>query len=168
MNRYIDGYEAVLQHHESLAANMGGKPLGQTLMKRFDRLWDGPVKVLYSQKEGNRSVSWLDVVDHYRNKPRDFNLLENRHGMRMCHVWIRSCKVEVLEEDFSLIKSGMPQKMIPPQPLAEDEEQELGTLDLLESRLLNVISQVDGGTYGWTCPPTHASPFCNPTSDHPW
>lgn len=141
----IDDYEGVLQRHESMAANLGAKPLGQTLMKRFDRLFDGPVKILYSQKEGAINVSWLDVVDHFRMKPQDFNLLETRHGTRMCHVWIKSCKVEVLEDDFSLIKSGMPQKLIPPQPIREDEEKELGTLDILEKRLQRVIGLTDAG-----------------------
>ena len=141
----IDEYEGVLQRHESMAANLGAKPLGQTLMKRFERIFDGPVKIVQSHGKESVRVSWLDVVEMYRNKPQDFVIVETRSGGRVCQLWSKGCKVEISEDDFTLIKSGMPQKLIPPQPIHEDEEKELGTLEILEKRLLHVIGLTDAG-----------------------
>jgi hypothetical protein len=39
----------------------------------------------------------------------------------------------------------MPQKMIPPQPIIEDEEKELGALEILEKNLQQIIQMADQG-----------------------
>jgi hypothetical protein len=39
----------------------------------------------------------------------------------------------------------MPQKMIPPQPIIEDEEKELGALEILEKNLQSIIQAADQG-----------------------
>ena len=44
-----------------------------------------------------------------------------------------------------LISSGIPQKMIPPQPIIEDEEKELGTLEILERNLGQICQLADQG-----------------------
>jgi hypothetical protein len=54
--------------------------------------------------------------------------------------------VEISEEDYVLIASGMPQKLIPPQPIVEDEEKELGTLEILEKNLAQIVQLADQGT----------------------
>lgn len=42
-----------------------------------------------------------------------------------------------------LISSGIPQKMIPPQPIIEDEEKELGTIEILEKNLGQICQLAD-------------------------
>lgn len=142
--RLVGEYDGVLQRHESIAGNLGACPLGPILLKRFDRLFDGPPRILKSHGR-DVNVSWLDVVEFANNKPEQFNLEKMRNGVRVCQFYTKQCRVEISEEDFVLIASGMPQKLIPPQPILEDEEKELGVMDLLERNLGQVIQLADQG-----------------------
>ena len=90
-------------------------------------------------------MGWLDVVEFARNKPEQFNLEKMREGNRVCQFYTKQCRVEISEEDYVLIKSGMPEKLIPPQPIGEDEEKELGTLEILEKNLSGVVQLADQG-----------------------
>ncbi|PWY88617.1 hypothetical protein BO94DRAFT_464542 [Aspergillus sclerotioniger CBS 115572] len=139
----IGEYDGVLQRHESIAGNLGACPLGPILIKRFERLFDGPPRVLKSHGKDSPNVTWLDVVEFAKNKPEQFNLEKSRNGVRVCQFYTKQCRVEISEEDFVLIASGMPQKMIPPQPIIEDEEKELGALEILEKNLLHIIQVAD-------------------------
>jgi hypothetical protein len=143
--RLIGEYDGVLQRHESMAGNLGACPLGPILLKRFERLFDGPPRILKSHAR-DANVSWLDVVEFAQNKPEQFNLEKMRNGIRVCQFYTKQCRVEISEEDFVLIASGMPQKLIPPQPILEDEEKELGVMDLLDRNLGQVIQLADQGT----------------------
>lgn len=139
----IGDYDAVLHRHESMAGNLGARPLGPILIKRFERLFDGPPKVLKSHGKEGTTVGWLDVVDFARNKPEQFNLEKTRDGVPVCQFYTKQSRVEISEEDYELIASGMPQKLIPPQPILEDEEKELGTLEILEKSLSHVVHLAD-------------------------
>ncbi|KAJ5161747.1 hypothetical protein N7492_007139 [Penicillium capsulatum] len=136
-------YDGVLQRHESIAGNLGACPLGPILIKRFERLFDGPPRVLKSHGKDGLTVTWLDVVEFAKSKPEQFNLEKSRNGVRVCQFYTKQCRVEISEEDFVLIASGMPQKMIPPQPIIEDEEKELGGLEILEKNLQQIIQMAD-------------------------
>lgn len=142
--RLIGDYDGVIQRHESIAGNLGACPLGPILLKRFDRLFDGPPRILKSHGR-DVNLSWLDVVEFANNKPEQFNLEKMRNGVRVCQFYTKQCRVEISEEDFVLIASGMPQKLIPPQPILEDEEKELGVMDLLERNMGQVIMLADQG-----------------------
>lgn len=139
----ISDYDGVLHRHESMAGNLGARPLGPILIQRFERLFDGPPHVLKTHGKEGTSVGWLDVVDFARNKPEQFNLEKMREGNRVCQFYTKQCRVEISEEDYVLIKSGMPEKLIPPQPIGEDEEKELGTLEILEKNLGGVVQLAD-------------------------
>ncbi|KAL6720362.1 hypothetical protein ACLMJK_002283 [Lecanora helva] len=139
----IGDYEGVLQRHESLAGNLGARPLGPILIQRFERLFDGPPRVLKMNGKENTSVGWLDVVEFARNKPEQFKLEQTREGVKVCQFYTKQCRVEISEEDFVLVRSGMPQKLIPPQPIAEDEEKELGTLEILEKAMAASVHLAD-------------------------
>jgi len=141
----ISEYDGVLQRHESMAGNLGARPLGPILIKRFERLFDGPPRVLKSHGKEGTTVGWLDVVEFARNKPEQFNLEKMRDGVRVCQFYTKQSRVEITEEDYQLIASGMPQKLIPPQPILEDEEKELGTLEILEKSLGQVVQLADQG-----------------------
>ncbi|KAL8831221.1 MAG: hypothetical protein Q9170_005392 [Blastenia crenularia] len=141
----IGDYDGVLHRHESMAGNLGARPIGPILIKRFERLFDGPPKVLKSHGKEGATVGWLDVVEFARNKPEQFNLEKMRDGVRVCQFYTKQCRVEITEDDYVLIASGMPQKLIPPQPILEDEEKELGTLEILEKSLSQVTQQADQG-----------------------
>lgn len=140
-------YDGVLHRHESIAGNLGACPLGPILIKRFERLFDGPPQVLKSHGKDGPTVTWLDVVDFAKNKPEQFNLEKSRNGVRVCQFYTKQCRVEISEEDFVLIASGMPQKMIPPQPIIEDEEKELGALEILEKNLQLITQMADQGRF---------------------
>ncbi|OGM40578.1 putative C6 finger domain protein [Aspergillus bombycis] len=139
----IGEYDGVLHRHESIAGNLGACPLGPILIKRFERLFDGPPRVLKSHGKDSPNITWLDVVEFAKNKPEQFNLEKTRNGVRVCQFYTKQCRVEISEEDFVLIASGMPQKMIPPQPIIEDEEKELGALEILEKNLQQIIQVAD-------------------------
>jgi len=142
--RLIGEYDGVLHRHESIAGNLGACPLGPILLKRFERLFDGPPRILKSHgKEAN--VTWLDVVEFARHKPEQFNLEKMRNGVRVCQFYTKQSRVEISEEDYVLIASGMPQKLIPPQPIMEDEEKELGVIEILERNLGQVVQLADQG-----------------------
>lgn len=141
----IGDYDGVLQRHESMAGNLGARPLGPILIKRFERLFDGPPRVLKSHGKEGTTVGWIDVVEFARNKPEQFNLEKMRDGVRVCQFYTKQSRIEITEEDFLLIASGMPQKLIPPQPILEDEEKELGTLEILEKNLTNILQLADQG-----------------------
>jgi hypothetical protein len=138
-------YDGVLHRHESIAGNLGACPLGPILIKRFERLFDGPPQVLKSHGKDGPTVTWLDVVEFAKSKPEQFNLEKSRNGVRVCQFYTKQCRVEISEEDFVLIASGMPQKMIPPQPIIEDEEKELGALEILEKNLQHITQMADQG-----------------------
>ncbi|KAF7595608.1 hypothetical protein BBP40_005356 [Aspergillus hancockii] len=139
----IGEYDGVLHRHESIAGNLGACPLGPILIKRFERLFDGPPRVLKSHGKDSPNITWLDVVEFAKSKPEQFNLEKTRNGVRVCQFYTKQCRVEISEEDFVLIASGMPQKMIPPQPIIEDEEKELGALEILEKNLQQIIQIAD-------------------------
>ncbi|MCJ1409719.1 hypothetical protein MMC19_003801 [Ptychographa xylographoides] len=139
----IGDYAGVLDRHESMAGNLGARPLGPILIKRFERLFEGPPKVLKSHGKEGTTVTWLDVVEFARHKPEQFNLEKTRDGVRVCQFYTKQSRVEISEEDYVLIASGMPQKLIPPQPIAEDEEKELGTLEILEKNMGQLIQLTD-------------------------
>lgn len=141
----LGDYQGVLDRHESMACNLGARPLGPILIKRFERLFDGPPRVLKSHGKDGTSVSWLDVVEFARNKPEQFQLGQMSEGVRVCQFYTRQCRVQISEEDFVLISSGIPQKMIPPQPIIEDEEKELGTIEILEKNLGQICQLADQG-----------------------
>lgn len=139
----LSDYQGVLDRHESMACNLGARPLGPILIKRFERLFDGPPRVLKSHGKDGTTVTWLDVVEFARNKPEQFTLGQMSEGVRVCQFYTKQCRVQISEEDFVLISSGIPQKMIPPQPIIEDEEKELGTLEILERNLGQICQLAD-------------------------
>ena len=139
----ITDYDGVLQRHESMAGNLGARPLGPILIQRFERLFDGPPRVLKTHGKEGTTVGWLDVVEFARNKPEQFNLDKMRDSVRVCQFYTKQCRVEINEDDYHLVKSGMPQNMIPPQPIAGDEEKELGTLEIMDGRLGNLVQLAD-------------------------
>jgi hypothetical protein len=138
-------YGGVLDRHESFAFNLGARPLGPILFKKFERLFDGPPKILKNSGKDGNTVTWLDVVEFARNKPEQFVRTPGQDGSRVCQFQTKQCKVEITEDDYMVISSGMPQKLIPPQPVAEDEEKELGTLEILENNLSSILTVADQG-----------------------
>lgn len=141
----LGDYQGVLDRHESMACNLGARPLGPILIKRFERLFDGPPRVLKSHGKDGTTVTWLDVVEFARNKSEQFQLGQMSEGVRVCQFYTKQCRVQISEEDYVLISSGIPQKMIPPQPIMEDEEKELGTIEILEKNLGQICQLADQG-----------------------
>jgi hypothetical protein len=139
-----DGRIGVLQRHESLAANLGAKLVGPLLVKSVEKLFEGPIKILQSQygSEGV-SITWLDIIDYAGTKPNSFMLNDSAGGSRVCQFWIKNCLVQISEDDYRLVLSGAPERMIPTQPIPEDEIAELGTMEILEQRLAVVIRKAD-------------------------
>lgn len=134
----------VLQRYESLAANLGAKLTGPLVLKSFEKLFDGPIKVIQdSYALAQSPITWLDIVTLARSNPSEFVLTDSEHGIRTCRVYIRGGQVEICEEDYRLIRSGAPERVIPSQPIAEDESAEVGTLNILETRLSTLIKRAD-------------------------
>jgi hypothetical protein len=134
----------VLHRHESLAAGLGAKLMGPLLLKSFEKLFEGPIKVLEAPSpQDGASITWLDVVEFAKSNPNGLALSDSRNEARVCQFWVKQCKVEISEDDYRLILSKGPERMIPTQALPEDELAELGTIDILEQRLTLLIKKAD-------------------------
>lgn len=131
----------ILLRNESLAARFGVKGLtGPLLLKSFEKLFDGPITVLEAHYgHTSRAITWLDIVEFARTNPRELILDANRS----CKFWINQVHVQISEDDYRLILSKAPERMIPSSPIAEDEAYEQGTLDILEQRLTMLIKKAD-------------------------
>ncbi|PQE31480.1 C6 finger domain-containing protein [Rutstroemia sp. NJR-2017a WRK4] len=140
----LDDYEGVLQRRESFASNLGAKLVGPLLLKSFEKLFDGPIKVITSSYNHEQTpITWLDIVSFARTNPTEFVLSDTVHNVKVCRFWVNGGQFEISEDDYRLIMSGAPERMIPSQPIPEDENSELGTLNILETRLGMLIKKAD-------------------------
>ncbi|KAI1131025.1 hypothetical protein F5Y10DRAFT_94548 [Nemania abortiva] len=90
-------------------------------------------------------VTWLDIVDFAKSHPQEFQLSSTPTGLRYCQFPLKGVQVEIGEDDWRLIVSGALDRfrLVPPQPLEEDETAELATLEILEQRLQVLIKKAD-------------------------
>ena len=149
----LSSYSNVLDRHESLASNLGARPLGPILIKRFERCFDAPPKVVASHhkgaasspEEGGHQITWLEVIEFARSHPSQFTLSTFSEGKRVCQFYYpqKQLRVQISEEDFLFINSGRCQELIPPLPIWEDEEKEVGTCDVLEAKLKELTNAAD-------------------------
>lgn len=151
----LSSYNHVLDRQESLASNLGARPLGPILIKRFERCFDGPPKIIAShshakgapaaEDEATPTVTWLDVVHFAQAHPAQFDLATFSEGRRVCQFYYpqKQVRVQVSEEDFLFINSGRCQDLIPPLPIWEDEEKEVGTCEILEKALRELTNAAD-------------------------
>ncbi|KAK5166673.1 uncharacterized protein LTR77_008217 [Saxophila tyrrhenica] len=149
----LSQYSNILDRHESLASNLGARPLGPILIKRFERCFDAPPKVVASHHKGAASnpeesphqITWLEVIEFARSHPAQFTLSTFSEGKRVCQFYYpqKQLRVQVSEEDFLFINSGRCQELIPPLPIWEDEEKEVATCDVLETKLKELTNAAD-------------------------
>ncbi|KAI7090081.1 hypothetical protein KC340_g12404, partial [Hortaea werneckii] len=149
----LSAYSNVLDRHESLASNLGARPLGPILIKRFERCFDAPPKIVASHHKGSvtnaddsgHTITWLEVIEFARSHPGQFNLSTFSEGKRVCQFYYpqKQLRVQISEEDFIFINSGRCQELIPPLPIWEDEEKEVGTCDVLETKLKELTNVAD-------------------------
>ncbi|KAK0353487.1 hypothetical protein LTR02_015866 [Friedmanniomyces endolithicus] len=149
----LSAYSSVLDRHESLASNLGARPLGPILIKRFERCFDAPPKVVASHHKGattsaeesGHQITWLEVIEFARSHPGQFTLSTFSEGKRVCQFYYpqKQFRVQISEEDFLFINSGRCQELIPPLPIWEDEEKEVGTCDVLEAKLKELTNLAD-------------------------
>ncbi|KAK3114695.1 hypothetical protein LTR53_006746 [Teratosphaeriaceae sp. CCFEE 6253] len=149
----LSAYNNVLDRHESLASNLGARPLGPILIKRFERCFDAPPNVVASHHKGatavaedvGRQITWLEVIEFARSHPSQFTLSTFSEGKRVCQFYYpqKQLRVQISEEDFLFINSGRCQELIPPLPIWEDEEKEVGTCDVLETKLKELTNLAD-------------------------
>ncbi|WPH03501.1 Hypothetical protein R9X50_00638100 [Acrodontium crateriforme] len=149
----LSQYSSVLDRHESLASNLGARPLGPILIKRFERCFDAPPKVVTShhkpstgqQEDSSQHMTWLEVIEFARSHPSQFTLATYSEGSRVCQFYYpqKQMRVQISEEDFLFINSGRCQELIPPLPIWEDEEKEVGACDVLEAKLKELTNAAD-------------------------
>ena len=149
----LSSYSNVLDRHESLASNLGARPLGPILIKRFERCFDAPAKVVASHHKGGASspddgthqITWLEVIEFARSHPGQFTLSTFSEGKKVCQFYYpqKQLRVQISEEDFLFINSGRCQELIPPLPIWEDEEKEVGTCDVLDAKLKELTNAAD-------------------------
>ncbi|KAF2769413.1 hypothetical protein EJ03DRAFT_272282, partial [Teratosphaeria nubilosa] len=149
----LTSYGNVLDRHESLASNLGARPLAPILIKRFERCFDAPPKIVASHHKGGstnpedttHTISWLEVIEFARAHPSQFTLSTFSEGKRVCQFYYpqKQLRVQVNEDDFLFINSGRCQELIPPLPIWEDEEKEMGTCDVLDAKLRELTNAAD-------------------------
>ncbi|KAI2639452.1 hypothetical protein GGS21DRAFT_507749 [Xylaria nigripes] len=142
----INEYEGVLNRHESLAFNLGAKLTGSRLLKAMEGAFEGAITTTPPQNQFTPDpVTWLEIVDFAKSHPQEFQLSSTPTGMRYCQFSLKGVQVEISEDDWRLIVSGALDRfrLVPPQPLEEDETAELATLEILEQRLQVLIKKAD-------------------------
>ncbi|KJX98969.1 hypothetical protein TI39_contig380g00010 [Zymoseptoria brevis] len=149
----LSAYGNILDRHESLASNLGARPLGPILIKRFERCFESPPKIVASHSKGasgnsddtSHQITWLEVIEFARSHPGQFTLSTFSEGRRVCQFYYpqKQLRVQISEEDFLFINSGRCQELIPPLPIWEDEEKEVGTCDVLEAKLKELTNAAD-------------------------
>ncbi|KAK0862621.1 hypothetical protein LTR87_016534 [Friedmanniomyces endolithicus] len=90
-------------------------------------------------------ITWLEVIEFARSHPGQFTLSTFSEGKRVCQFYYpqKQFRVQISEEDFLFINSGRCQELIPPLPIWEDEEKEVGTCDVLEAKLKELTNLAD-------------------------
>lgn len=138
-------YEGVLSRHESLAGNLGAKLTGPRLVRAMEGLFEGPIRIIRRDPYIAKHVAWLDVVQFAKSNPSDFKIVSPPDRSRYCTFYLKGNQVEITEDDWRLIMSGTLDRfnLAPPQPLEEDENIELATLEILEERLQVLIKKAD-------------------------
>lgn len=145
----LSSYTQVLDRHESLASNLGARPLGPILIKRFERLFEAPPRVIASHSHARDQdlpqVTWLDVVHFAQAHPSQFTLSTFSEGRRVCQFYYpqKQVRVQISEEDFLFINSGRCQELVPPLPIWEDEEKEVATCEIVEKALRDLTAAAD-------------------------
>ncbi|KAI1392180.1 uncharacterized protein F4822DRAFT_389870 [Hypoxylon trugodes] len=142
----VNEYEGVLNRHESLAANLGAKLTGTRLLKAMEGAFEGSITTTPPQTIFTPDpVTWLDIVEFAKAKPGEFILTSAPNGTRFCQFPLKGVQVEIGEDDWRLIVSGALDRfrLVPPQPLEEDETAELATLEIVEQRLQILIKKAD-------------------------
>ncbi|KUI57024.1 hypothetical protein VP1G_04368 [Cytospora mali] len=141
----IGDYEGVLSRHESLAGNLGAKLTGPRLVRAMEGLFEEPLRITRRDPYTAEPVAWLDVVQYAKSNPSEFTLIASPDRGRYCTCYLKGNQVEITEDDWRLIMSGTLDRfnLAPPQPLEEDEDSELATLEILEQRLQILIKKAD-------------------------
>ncbi|KAH9822781.1 GAL4-like Zn(II)2Cys6 (or C6 zinc) binuclear cluster DNA-binding domain [Teratosphaeria destructans] len=145
----LTSYGNVLDRHESLASNLGARPLAPILIKRFERCFDAPPPGRRggstSPEDTTHTISWLEVIEFARAHPSQFTLSTFSEGKRVCQFYYpqKQLRVQISEDDFLFINSGRCQELIPPLPIWEDEEKEMGTCDVLDAKLRELTNAAD-------------------------
>lgn len=141
----IGDYEGVLSRHESLAANLGAKLTGPRLVKAMEGLFEGSITATRRDPYNSDTVTWLDIVQFAKASPNEFTLTSNPDRGRYCSFYLKGNHVEITEDDWRLIMSGTLDRfnLAPLQPLEEDENSELATLEIMEQRLQVLIKKAD-------------------------
>ncbi|KAI1378919.1 hypothetical protein F4677DRAFT_352622 [Hypoxylon crocopeplum] len=142
----VNEYEGVLNRHESLASNLGAKLTGSRLLKAMEGAFEGSITTTPPQTVFTPDpVTWLDIVEFAKANPGDFILTPTPSNGRSCQFPLKGVQVEIGEDDWRLIVSGALDRfrLVPPQPLEEDETAELATLEIVEQRLQVLIKKAD-------------------------
>ncbi|KAL9056637.1 MAG: hypothetical protein Q9162_002808 [Coniocarpon cinnabarinum] len=142
--KLLNQYSACLERSESLANNLGARPLSSILLQRFERMFDGPPQVLGpSYNSEVTSMSWFDVANASPNPTQLTELDDPNTGKRLVQFVAKGVTVQVSMEEWQMVSSGLLQKVMPSQPVAEDEEKELATLEILEDTISRVVALAD-------------------------
>ena len=152
----LNSYHDVLERSESLAGSLGAKPLRAVLLEGLDRMFDSPPQILEaptaSTDVAHNGITWLDVALFADARPEDFVLTESSADTaRFCEFWTKGCRVRISENDWTLVRSGAPRKLVPPQPFGEDEVRELGACEILEGVVGGVVRAADQGWSIFVC-----------------
>ncbi|KAK8099428.1 uncharacterized protein PG998_012669 [Apiospora kogelbergensis] len=142
----ISEYEGVLNRHESLASNLGAKLTGPRLLKAMEGVFEGTITTSPPQSAFTPDpVTWLDILEFAKSNPSEFILTPSPAGSRSCQFRLKGVSVEIYEDDWRVIVSGALDrfKLVPAQPLEEDEKVEFATLEILEQRLQTLTRKAD-------------------------
>lgn len=119
-------YQAVLGRGGSLARYLDVPLLSDFMEEKFSKLFStrSPHLAEAENTQGNEIISWIDVI-------REVDLGRVEHtddGTYRCPI--QGLLVRISESDYTMIQSGILQKLINPWPDARDLQEELDTVEL--------------------------------------
>ena len=88
---------------------------------------------------------WLDILNFTASNPGEFNIITNYNGRQVCRFSMKNVDIEITDDDWHLITSGVLDRfgLVPPKPLEEDGKIKLATLDIVEDRVVRIIQKAD-------------------------
>ncbi|KAJ8119745.1 hypothetical protein ONZ43_g3374 [Nemania bipapillata] len=143
---FSDVLGLINEYEGNLAFNLGAKLTGSRLLKAMEGAFEGSITTTPPQTQFTPDpVTWLDIVDFAKSHPQEFQLSSTPTNQRYCQFSLKGVPVEIGEDDWRLIVSGALDRfrLVPPQPLEEDETAELATVEILEQRLQVLIKKAD-------------------------
>ncbi|OIW30642.1 hypothetical protein CONLIGDRAFT_630599 [Coniochaeta ligniaria NRRL 30616] len=141
----VEAYKYALGHQESLAARLGAQMASPKFVKALDSLFESTVTTEQSMANDKPPPTWMEVIAFSKAEPSMFKLDRAPDGIGRCRFSLGGSSCIISENDWRLIVSGAVDcfGVIPDKGTPQDEAAELATLEIIDERLMILVSEAD-------------------------